>query len=218
MKIVSLKKTKRKIEGKIYLSGPMTGYTDNNFPFFNKFAKNLEGSHEYFNPAVEVDGGWGNCLRYALKEMFDCDCVLLIGQWQKSKGVALEVYNAQQVDMPVYIITGEDKDRIYVRELQDSDFETEDILNEANNLVYGNRQASYGHPKDDYDKTSAFWNILLKEKLKEELTAEDAIMCMMAVKMSREMNRHKKDNLVDLAGYAQCLQRVVMRRREEDEN
>jgi hypothetical protein len=93
------------------------------------------------------------------------------------------------------------------------DIEEEDILSEVHSLVFGgDRNQAYGHPLDDYGKTSAFWSIVLKDKLKdgEVVTEEDAILMMCCLKISREMNVHKRDNMMDLAGYAQCLQRVVV--------
>lgn len=82
------------------------------------------------------------------------------------------------------------------------------ILSEAEALVYGERGKAYGHPSDDYGRTAALWTALLRGKLKEDLTPQDAILCMIAVKMSREVNLPGVDNRRDLAGYALCLDRV----------
>jgi hypothetical protein len=41
------------------------------------------------------------------------------------------------------------------------------------------------------------------------LTVEEAVMFMVFVKLSRERHRHKRDNLVDAAGYVGCLAKVV---------
>ena len=60
--------------------------------------------------------------------------------------------------------------------------------------------------------------IILKDKLKEPITPEEAIMCMITLKLSREMNIHKKDNLVDGAGYFQCLQKAIVKRKELEDN
>ena len=42
-----------------------------------------------------------------------------------------------------------------------------------------------------------------------EVTAREAMLCMVGVKMSREVHRHKRDNLVDIAGYAECIEQAA---------
>lgn len=84
----------------------------------------------------------------------------------------------------------------------------ETILEEANRLVGGARNADYGHPLDDFTRTANMANALFADKLKigHKFTAEDVGKFMCLVKLSREMNCPKRDNLVDLAGYAQTIE------------
>ena len=81
---------------------------------------------------------------------------------------------------------------------------SETILQEAQRLVHGDRQADYGHPLDDFTRTAAMWSAILGYRV----TAEQVGLCMCAVKISRECNRPKRDNLTDLAGYAATVQMV----------
>lgn len=78
------------------------------------------------------------------------------------------------------------------------------IADEAIELVYGDRGADYGHPYHDYARTADTFNALTGNFL----SPKDAVLLMMCVKMSREQNKHKRDNLVDLIGYAICYERV----------
>jgi hypothetical protein len=86
---------------------------------------------------------------------------------------------------------------------------TQNILEEANELVNGARQASYGHPLDDFQRTAGMLSAMLAHKLKEPITAEEIGLIMCCVKISRQINRAKRDNLVDLAGYA-CTVSMVL--------
>jgi hypothetical protein len=80
------------------------------------------------------------------------------------------------------------------------------VLTEAQGLVHGDRNASYGHPLDDYTRTAGMVSALLAGKLKVPLTPEDLILVMCCVKLSRQVNHPKRDNMTDLAGYAECEQ------------
>lgn len=81
------------------------------------------------------------------------------------------------------------------------------ILVEAQNLVHGPRQASYGHPADDFQRTADLLNVLSKRG--RPWLPSDVALVMMCVKLSRQANAYKRDNLVDLCGYAECWARIV---------
>ena len=83
------------------------------------------------------------------------------------------------------------------------------ILTEAHGLVHGDRQASYGHPAVDFARTAALANVLLAHRLDTDLGPEDVAMFLVCVKLSRECHEHKRDNLVDAAGYLECRERVL---------
>lgn len=101
----------------------------------------------------------------------------------------------------------------------------ETILQEAHRLVHGDRGTAYGHPLDDYSRTGMIWGGLLYEWAQEAgrspvpvpVPAELAILCMIGVKMSREVNKRKRDNRVDIVGYAECLD-MTRRERARREN
>lgn len=80
----------------------------------------------------------------------------------------------------------------------------ETILAEADRLVSGDRGSDYGHPLDDFSKTALIWHAILGIPV----TPEQVGLCMVGVKLSRECNRHKRDNLVDTAGYAKTVQMI----------
>lgn len=84
------------------------------------------------------------------------------------------------------------------------------ILQEAQALVYGARNADYGHPADDFEAVAKAFNAYIKKKYKiaNYLEATDVPIFQMIVKIMREANKPKRDNLVDIAGYAATLEMV----------
>ena len=85
---------------------------------------------------------------------------------------------------------------------------SESILEEAQRLTSGDRNDAYGCALTDYTRTAEIWTALLKHKLKpgESIEWQDAIRCMIGVKLSRDVHRMIRDNAVDIAGYARCRQ------------
>ena len=84
------------------------------------------------------------------------------------------------------------------------------ILEDAQDAVYGTRHDDYGHPREDFTRTAVLWTGLLHDKLADgaHITPEDVARCMIAVKLSRDVHSPKRDNRVDMAGYALCLDRL----------
>jgi hypothetical protein len=89
-----------------YISGPMTGYPEFNFPAFTAKAAQLraEGKtvispHEL--PGEELDMSWDWYLRRDLKALVDCTHVVLLDGWEHSRGANLEVHVARALGMTI---------------------------------------------------------------------------------------------------------------------
>lgn len=80
------------------------------------------------------------------------------------------------------------------------------IAEEAVSLVTGDRNAQYGPPIQDYERTAAVWSGLLVGVLGEGqvITPKMAILMMAALKICREVHAPKRDNRVDAIGYMLC--------------
>lgn len=80
------------------------------------------------------------------------------------------------------------------------------ILQEADGLIHGPRNESYGHPSDNHGLTAQYWNVYMTGKGEDgdilKLTAEDVCFLNILQKISRHQHAPKRDNLVDIAGYA----------------
>lgn len=90
---------------RIYVAGPMTGYPELNFPLFHEHAARLrvEG-FEVVNPAeINADpaAGWLPCMREDIKQLVDCDAVLALPGWERSRGASLEVHIAKALGLKV---------------------------------------------------------------------------------------------------------------------
>lgn len=88
---------------KTYLSGPMSGIEDNNFPAFHKWAALLRTQgHDVISPAeIQEAGTWELCLRTDMREMLECEAIALMPGWENSKGANLELHVAHRVGMKV---------------------------------------------------------------------------------------------------------------------
>lgn len=90
----------------IYLSGPMTGYPDFNYPAFNEEAARLRKlGYDVINPAElnSSDVTWHQCLRKDIAELVQCDGIVLMDGWEKSNGAHLEMHVAHRVGMEIVL-------------------------------------------------------------------------------------------------------------------
>jgi hypothetical protein len=86
-------------------------------------------------------------------------------------------------------------------------------LREADKLVHGNRQKDYGHPLDNFEDIAKFWSVIFKT----DVSAEDVALAMVSVKISRQLNHPKHDNIVDGCGYFATLE-MILEERERRKN
>lgn len=89
---------------------------------------------------------------------------------------------------------------------------SDSILQEAEKIVHGDRGDSYGHPYDNFKQTAELWSAILGVPV----SIKQVGLCMVAVKISRECHAPKRDNLVDIAGYAETICMALEKEREKD--
>ncbi|HEC65468.1 MAG TPA: hypothetical protein ENI23_09245 [bacterium] len=86
------------------------------------------------------------------------------------------------------------------------------ILEEANDIVHGDRNEAYGHPKDNHNTTAIFFSHFLQRKYGVGTTplldAEDVCFFNILQKISRSAESYRRDNLVDIAGYAANVEMI----------
>lgn len=86
--------------------------------------------------------------------------------------------------------------------------EPENVLQEADRLIHADRNQTYGHPLDDFSAQAQMWSAYLSKKYKMEINLDymDVAMMMVMVKVARMATVTKRDNLVDICGYAGCAE------------
>lgn len=89
---------------------------------------------------------------------------------------------------------------------------TKSVTEEAHDVVEMRREA-YGHPYENLGTIARLWG----EVFGVAISPEDVAICMILVKVAREVNMHKRDNLVDICGYADCISEIKEVRGEYNE-
>ena len=88
-----------------YVSGPMSGLPDLNFPAFHAAAKYLRfRGVEVVNPAEfgeEPGKSWADYMRKDIAALMRCNCIVMLPGWKKSKGAKLERFIAKALGFVV---------------------------------------------------------------------------------------------------------------------
>ncbi len=97
-----------------------------------------------------------------------------------------------------------------------------EILNEASQLVDSDRAEQYGDVNDVMECTSKMWNafITAKGNVNEEeiLLREDVCLFILMNKLARiACGKYKRDNYVDVAGYAALAGEIALQGEPNDE-
>jgi hypothetical protein len=84
------------------------------------------------------------------------------------------------------------------------------ILTEAAAVVE-DRKARYDDRERNFTRIATIWSVVFGH----EVTPEQVAMCMIGLKLAREVYKPSRDNRVDLCGYADCLEDIVNGRTQE---
>lgn len=201
----------------------MTGHDDRNFPAFHAAAARFrQAGWEVANPAENFGGRTDlpreAYLRADMVMLAQCDAIALLPGWEDSRGARLEYTVARELGCVVL-------DAVALRPLENAPTPTvdlhrlrlveppqnESILDEAKRITEGVRRTEYGAPADDFERAAYMWTGILSHKLRDgqHVTAMDIPLCMVAIKLARQSHCHKRDNLVDIAGYARTAAMVA---------
>lgn len=73
----------------------------------------------------------------------------------------------------------------------------EDLAAYAARLVNEDRAQLYGHPLDNLTRAANIWSVILDV----DVTAEQVALCMVGMKIARQVHREQMDNVADAVGY-----------------
>lgn len=203
---------------RVYISGPMTGLPAFNFPAFNAAAETWRNyGWAVENPAESFGGNatmpYTAYVAHDLRALARCHAIAMLPGWDgpNSRGAVWEREVAKTLFGLVVLDANEPRSPNEAMPGLTIVKPAESILQEAQYLVHGPRGEDYNHPIVDYTRTGRMWGAILNTP---DIDPRIACLMMAAVKISREVNKHKRDNLTDLAGYAECAQMVAERQEE----
>ncbi len=97
-----------------YLSGPMSGIKDHNYPAFTAsciLLRDLEWDivspqeeHPFIKDGDSTLEEWQERLRLDIKLILDCQGIILLQGWSKSRGAQLECYVALKLGMTIRLL------------------------------------------------------------------------------------------------------------------
>lgn len=179
----------------------MRGIPEYNYPAFHEAEKELRASGmNPINPARHFDGvtslPWHVYMAADIYQLIhEADGIVMLNGWENSQGARIEYLIARGLGWsPRCMDTGGHVSNAFL----------DTYVAEAEKLVTGERQGDYGHPRDDFYRTASMWQYVLGRKP----STIDVAAAMICVKISRQMNKHKDDNLVDICGYARCIRLI----------
>ncbi len=88
--------------------------------------------------------------------------------------------------------------------MTDTQVVSETVLDEARKIVDGCRKEAYGPPEDNFAKIGRVWGALLGLP---DIPPRTVAMMMVGLKTVRDCHFPKRDNLVDISGYAYAAER-----------
>ena len=201
---------------RIYIAGPMTGMPEHNFPAFHAAAERLrKAGWDVTNPAENFRGRTdlprSAYLRADVALLAQCDAIALLPGWERSAGATLEAVLAAEIGLSFFDAFSGKQMEEPPRTSFFAEHGVASILDTAKRITGGERQEDYGHPADDLERAAQMWTAILGKKLQpqEKVTAGDIPLCMIAVKLARQVHHYRRDNLVDIAGYARTAAMVA---------
>jgi hypothetical protein len=198
-----------------YVSGPMRGKPNLNKALFAEvtaeLAEVVEG--KILNPADnfggDVDRPTTEYLNADLKQVLDATVIVQLPGWQESEGAVREaklgVWTGKRFSKAEQCI-GSGWVFIEIEAPEFSESVRGAVLDEAKDLITGDRNSTYGPPDQDFRRSAGAATAMgYRGPDGRDLLAHDIAILVELIKISRLMwTPTKRDSWVDTAGYAGC--------------
>jgi hypothetical protein len=218
---MSKRKKEREMETVYYISGPMRGMPGYNFNTFleveEALREQLDLESRILNPARNFGGDTtrtvNEYMQADMEMVLKADVLVLLPGWEHSEGARREVQlgiwtgKLFMLAKPDLLVNGE------VRAWRFTDIDApslatsprESALEEAKQLITGDRNNQYGPPTQDFKRTADMANAFGFSVNGEPLQAHHVAIFMMMLKTSRlAWSPQKRDSWIDAAGYSGC--------------
>lgn len=86
---------------------------------------------------------------------------------------------------------------------------SDDILAKAAAIVNGDTPHQYGTPSINFARIAAGWEVIFDEGT---YTEEHIALAMIWLKICRQLQHHKQDNLIDIIGYTLTIDQMRQER------
>ena len=73
------------------------------------------------------------------------------------------------------------------------------------NKIYTDREKQYGSPCESFVEIAKLWSVVMGI----EVTPKQVALCMIQLKVYREVNSHKRDNILDVMVYCIALEELT---------
>jgi hypothetical protein len=204
---------------KRYISGPMRGVPEHNNPTFMAVEAELKRQwpdHEVLNPARNFDGDKtldvATYLQADLAQVLEADEIVLLPGWETSEGARREIevakWTGKEFTLAEPSAAYNEQPYWYFEPIGTpvlDDSPRASALDEARQLITGDRNNQYGPPTQDFERTAGMANAFGFRVNSNLLQGHDVAIFMMMLKISRlAWSPGKRDSWVDAAGYAGC--------------
>jgi hypothetical protein len=216
----------------VYLSGPMAGQKDYNYPAFRSAAKKLRDMgytvldpSENFEGAREraTDGGFvpiprAEYIRKDVQNVLQSDMIVVLNGWQQSAGARLEVRLGHELGLRIVEFdTWQDADLGILDTGGKGDPRFNALLQRISDL-HAKKQADYGAQNDPLAnvRASAEWGV--SPWIGALIRLTDKVRRLQTFARTRKLsNEGARDSLVDIAVYA-LLAHILLDEEENESN
>lgn len=145
---------------------------------------------------------WAALLKRDQKLVADVDAIVVLPNWQKSRGAKEEVRAAVGVNTPVYEV--DTLKLLPTNQLPYYEAEGS-ILHEAIRITEGERGDAFVHPLKEYAEVAKLWSTIDEQKVTPENVALKKLLSNVVKLILAPSRKHA----VDIAGYIRCIEMIA---------